>query len=234
MVSCRFAPRVGAVCLAIFAVIILDACPQPYVQPASRKKPAEIDLPAQNSLATYAQIERDLSRFDWGPAHDAVCKGGCQAGDVTIRSIGATKDIKQDSGPAKLRIVALIQNYSNHPVTHTPSHTIFKPKTKYLMWVHSRNTKAVWGFIELGQDYNSTPTYIGTLEDCRHHKPPKPVSTIDDANFQDCDAPYLLTHRGGWTQSAYAATQGLATIDLPGWVTCDPDCCTGTTNQLAQ
>ena len=73
MVSCRFAPRVGAVCLAIFAVIILDACPQPYVQPASRKKPAEIDLPAQNSLATYAQIERDLSRFDWGPAHDAVC-----------------------------------------------------------------------------------------------------------------------------------------------------------------
>jgi hypothetical protein len=201
-------------------------------QGASRTKPAEINLPAPNTLATYEQIERSLAEFDWGPAHNAACQGGCQPGDVTIRSIGLTKDIKQDSGPAKLRIVALIQNYSNQPVTHTPSGTIFKAKTKYLMWVHSQNVRAVWGFIELGPSYESNPKYIGTLEDCRHYN--KPKSTWDDANFQDCTAKYTTTVRKGWVQPAYAAVQGIASINLPGWITCDPDCCTGTTNQVAE
>jgi len=143
-----------------------------------------------------------------------------------------TKDIKPGNGPANLRIVALIQNHSNQDVMHTPSRTTFKANTKYLMWVHSRNSRAIWGFIELGERYSSKPEPIGLLESCGNGPSPK-----DDADFKNCGDPHTASISSAWIKPAHAASRGAssqtarmaASISKPGWIGCDPDCCTGTT-----
>jgi hypothetical protein len=138
-----------------------------------------------------------------------------------------TKDIKADNGPAKLRIVALVENTSGQPVTHNPSAVVFKPNTKYLMWVNRRNDKkAVWGFIELGPDYTPTPQAVGLLIDCGHTV----SSPTDDADFKNCDD-YAFFQR---IKTAYAEPAAAAYIAKTGWVGCDPDCCTGTKYALTQ
>lgn len=219
----RVAPRVANRFCLVLSLLVLAACSKTS-QEAPKNQPAEITLPANPSKAAFDEIEKDLAKFESGPSHDAECRG-CLA-PVTIHSTGLTKDIKGDSGPARMRIVALIHNTSGQAVEHTASGKTFKANTKYLMWVHSQSDrKAVWGFIELGPDYTSKPQAIGLFENCTH---PTPVekSTIDDANFQTCD--HAFTSRN-WIKTAYASPQGYASVSNPGWVGCDPDCCTGTT-----
>jgi hypothetical protein len=223
----RVAPRVEKLLCVLLPLFLFAACEKPEPEGRPKKEPAEISLPPQASAQAFQQIERDLARFDWGPAHDAECTG-CQPPGVTIRSTGLTKDLTGNNGPANLRIVALIQNHSNQPVEHTYSHTTFKANTKYLMWVHSqKDKKAVWGFIELGPDYNPKPKALGLFENCVHTRrvPPSPT---DDANFYDCDYAHTSST---WIKSAYASPPqptATASISMAGWVACDPDCCTGT------
>jgi len=219
----RVAPRVAyRFCLAL-PFLVIGACAKQNAEP-SKKEPAEITLPPNGTQAGFDQIEKDLAQFESGASHDAICQG-CVA-PVTIHSTGLTKDLRGESGPAKMRIVALIHNTSSQAVEHTPSNTVFQPNTKYLMWVHSqKDKKAVWGFIELGPNYTSKPKALGLFENCVHVKP-VPRSQTDDASFYDCD--YVHASRG-WIKSAYASPpQSTASISMAGWVACDPDCCTGT------
>jgi hypothetical protein len=219
----RFARRVAKLCTAVTVTFIFAGCPFPATR-APYKRPAEINLPPQGSAQAFEQIIRDLGQFDWGPAHYAQCVGCQTARDVSIRYTGRTKDVKANDGPLKMRIVALVENFSNQDVAHVPSTTTFKANTKYLMWVHSRgDRKATWGFIELGPDYTPNPKPIGLLTDCGHWTP----SPTDDANFKDCsDYAYF-----SGVQAAFGASGAVAYISKPGWIGCDPDCCTGTKQQ---
>lgn len=228
MSSSRFATRVATVCLQIL-FLALVSCQQPLQ--TARKKPAEVTLPAKGSLKAVQEVDKLLAKFEWGEAHDAAC-AGCAPGDVTIRAIGLTKDLKGSKGPAHRRIVALIQNYSDQDVVHSLYKRTFKANTRYLMFVEGRKSdnKATWGFISLGDDYDPDIQPIGLFENCQVHKP---ASTIDDANFQECTDPYPPRTSSGWIKSAFAATMAGGTIAKPGWVSCDPDCCTGTTKPPA-
>lgn len=210
--------------------IALVGCPPTTLRSTPRNKPAEITLPAVGSPQAFAQILTDLSEYAWGPARYADCNG-CPARAVSIRSTGLTHDIKVGSGPTKLRIVALVKNLSNQDVVHTPSGTTFLAGTDYLMWVSKRNdNKATWGFIELGPGYTSMPQPIGILHDCGHNSPPSGYYA-DDADFKDCKD----LHYSGGVQAAYAAPPtAVLTISKPGWVLCDPDCCTGTKTAMPQ
>lgn len=228
MVPHRVAQRVAKLFFLVLPLFVFAGCPGPGPEKTTKKDPAEITLPGQGSALAFQQIERDLAKFDWGPAHNAECQGCLSAGDVTIRYTGMTKDIKADDGPAKLRIVALIQNYSNQVVTHTLSRTTFKANTKYLMWVHSRSDKkATWGFIELGPGYDPDPKPIGLLKYCDHATP----SPTDDADFKNCGDPYNASTPSRLIKSAYASTNASPSISKSGWIACDPDCCTGTIEQ---
>jgi hypothetical protein len=230
MISFRVASRVAKSGIAVVALPLLAGCNQRIGTPIPIP-PAEVTLPPKGTLISFDEVERALAKYQWGPAHDAYCQGCGTAGGVTIRSTGRTKDIKPDNGPANRRIVALIQNYSDRDVSHRPSGTTFKAKTKYLMWVGNRNSKAVWGFIELGPGYNPNPDPIGLLVACKGDH--SGGNTWDDANFKKCDTAHALS---GGIQSAYASTRRQAPdsasmaafIAEPGWVSCDPDCCTGT------
>lgn len=233
MVPHRVAPRVAKLFLVVIPLSVLPACTE-RGQLSSAKKPAEITLPKGALTPQVLEtIERDLAKYDWGPAHDA-CDKCPAASDVTIRYVGKTKDIKGDDGPANRRIVALIQNYSTQDVLHEPTNWTFRPRTKYLMWVHSKNRKATWGFIELGDKYDANPQEIGRLEHCRNGDSP-----TDDANFKGCKDAHDSNASSGLVRRAYAASEGAsstapasASISRPGWVGCDPDCCTGTTNPV--
>ena len=214
----RFARRVVIFCTAVTVPFIFSGCPSPTTR-APYKRPAEINLPPKGTPQAFEQILRDLGQFDWGPSHYPDC-AGC-ARDVSIRYTGKTKDVKAKDGPLKMRIVALIDNFSNEDVAHVPSSTTFKANTKYLMWVHRQSDgQATWGFIELGDAYTPTPKPIGLLKDCGHATP----SPTDDADFYDC------SHYASFTgvQTAFGAPTAAAVITKPGWIGCDPDCCTGT------
>jgi len=194
--------------------LLLAACHFRGIQTTARKKPAEISLPATGGPAEFKQIIDDLSAYAWGPGH--VTNG------VRIRSTGATKDIKAASGPAKLRIVALIENTSNQDVDHTPSGTTFKANTTYLMWVNKGSKgQSQWGFIGLDNTYTNNPQPIGDLYWCKHTKP----SPDDDADFKDCGDDY---NAFALVNKAQAAERPTAfAIAKAGWIACDPDCCTG-------
>jgi hypothetical protein len=226
MTSNGFAQPMSRLLLGTISLSAVLACTSRNPVLVLKKTPAEITLPPASATA-FEDIEVALSRFEWGPGHDATCQG-CPTPGVIIRSIGSTKDIQASNGPAKFRVVALIQNFSNQAVTHTPSGTIFKAKTRYLMWVHSRgDKKAIWGFVELGPDYDPKPKAIGLLIDCGHPTP----SPTDDADFYACEDVHRSAGASGWTKVAYASTLASASISKPGWVACDPDCCTGTNQQ---
>lgn len=232
MVPHRVALRVVKLCFVVLPWSLLAACRSEPGPQISRKDPAEIALPKESFTPQLLErIEKDLARFDWGPAHDG-CDGCQAASDVTIRYTGKTKDIRGNNGPKQPRIVALIQNYSTQDVLHKPTNTTFSAKTKYLMWVHNNNKgQAVWGFIELGPNYKPRPDNIWELRNCQD--PPSPT---DDANFRNCGERHASNSSGGLIKPAYAATQGTPSlapfISKPSWIGCDPDCCTGT-NQPA-
>lgn len=228
MVPHRVAQRVARLFFLVLPLFVFAGCPGPGPEPTKKKDPAEITFPARPSLQAFQEIEKALAKFDWGPAHDAPCQGCKSPGDVTIRYTGLTKDITEGNGPANRRVVALIQNYSTQNVEHTPSGTIFKANTKYLMWVHSRNDrKTTWGFIELGPGYDPDPKPIGLLKYCDHATP----SPTDDADFKNCGDPYNASTPSRLIKSAYASTNASPSISKSGWIACDPDCCTGTIEQ---
>ncbi|HKR09277.1 MAG TPA: hypothetical protein VJS39_08820 [Gemmatimonadaceae bacterium] len=215
----RFTTVIGM----LLVVIAFVGCPPTVLRTPPQNKPAEITLPQVGSPQAFAQIITDLSEYGWGPARYAECNGCARA--VNIRSTGLTHDIKAGNGPTKFRIVALVTNLSHQDILHSPSGTTFLAGTQYLLWVSKRNdNKATWGFIELGPGYTSTPQPIGTLHDCGHQSPPKDYYA-DDADFKDCKD---LEYSGG-VKAAYAAPPtAVLSISKPGWILCDPDCCTGT------
>ena len=233
MMPHRVALRVANFFCLVGPVMALVAC----TAELARKKPAEINLPKTGSPAAFAQIEKDLAGYGFGQEHkltSAQCPA-CRAPDaITIKSTGLTKDIKGINGPANLRIVALINNGSGEDVDLTPAsgtkQYTFKANTKYLMWAHSEGKKAIWGLIELGPAYDWHPKKIGSLDNCAHSTPYPPTPT-DDADFKDCN---WKSSASGWIKSAYAsplrppALLGPASITSPTWISCDPDCCTGT------
>ena len=231
MVLYRVAPRVVKLCSVILPLSMVAACrPEPGPQ-ISRKDPAEVPLPKESFTPQLVErIERDLARFDWGPARDG-CDRCPAASDVTIRYTGRTKDISGNKGPQQQRIVALIQNHSAQDVLHEPTNTTFRAKTKYLMWVHSnKKSEAVWGFIELGPNYKPRPDNVWRLKNCGD-----PDSPTDDAAFSNCGEKHASNSSSGLIKRAYAAPQGsplAAIISKLSWIGCDPDCCTGT-NELA-
>jgi len=213
---------------------VFGACPQPTMQ-GTRKKPAEVTLPPKSSLKAVQEVDKLLAKFEWGEAHDVTCNG-CADGDLLIRPIGLTKDIKGSKGPDRRRIVALIQNYSDQNIDHTLYHWTFKANTKYLMFVEGRKSdgKAMWGFIRLDSDYDPDIEPIGRLKNCQDHDADsqhKQAADKDDAYFMDCSDPYPPRVSSAWIKSAFAATRAGASMSKPGWVSCDPDCCTGTTEQ---
>ena len=55
------------------------------------------------------------------------------------------------------------------------------------------------------------------------------VSRIDDANFYNCGDVHTTSSRISFVKTAYATPRPLleATILKRGWISCDPDCCTG-------
>jgi hypothetical protein len=232
MVPHRVALRVVKLCFVVLPWSMLAACRTEPGPEISRKDPAEITLPKESFTPQLLErIERDLARFDWGPAHDR-CDGCPAANDVTIRYTGKTKDIRGNNGPQQQRIVALIQNHSAQDVLHRPTNTTFSARTKYLMWVHrNKNSEAVWGFIELGPNYKPRPDNIWLLQHCRDADSP-----TDDADFKNCGEKHAIHPSSGLIKRAYAAPQGsrslTAFISKPSWIGCDPDCCTGT-NQRA-
>ena len=232
MICSRFATRVAAVCLQVLCLAVVS-CRQPLQTP--RKKPAEVTLPAKGSPKAIQEVDKLLAKFEWGEAHDAPCPG-CAPGDVSIRPIGLTQDIKGSKGPDKRRIVAMIENYSDQDVIHTLYNWTFKANTRYLMFVEGRKSdgKAMWGFIRLDKDYDPDIDPIGRLKNCQDHKADslhKEAAKIDDAYFMECTDPYPPRVSSGWIKSAFAATRLPGSMSKPGWVSCDPDCCTGTIEQ---
>ena len=230
MISSRFAIRIALACRRILPLLVIVAC-QPQPMQTSRKKPAEAPLPAKGSANALREVDKLLAKYEWGEAHDAPC-AGCAPGDVSIRVIGLTKDLKGSKGPDHRRIVALIQNFSDQDVVHSLYKRTFKANTRYLMFVDVRkpDNKATWGFISLDSEYDPEIAPIGLFENCKVHRP---ASQIDDANFQECGDPYPPQASSSWIKSAFAAAAAAGgTISKPGWVSCDPDCCTGTTNPV--
>jgi hypothetical protein len=224
MISYRSGSRVLRIGLAMFASVVVAAC-RPSIRETPREKPAEIALPSQGSLIAFEDIRKALVEFPRGPGHFADCQGCTDPRSVSIQSIGLTKDIKAGAGPAKMRVVAMIHNYSTDPVQHTSSRVTFKSGTDYLMWIarEKGGTRAVWGLIELGPDYANGFKPIGPLNDCGHY-----TSKISEADFRDCTKE--VTGKkviGGFIKSAYAAPVMQATITLSTWISCDPGCCTG-------
>jgi hypothetical protein len=208
----------GALCIT--GGLFMAACKD---HPQSKAAAAEITLPTTWSSQDSASLEAQLAAFTSGPWHDAPCDGCQAAGEVRIRSRGRTIDIKADSGPV-LRAVAEIQNQSGENVQHGPSGYVFKAHHKYLMWVSRRTDhKATWGFFEYGPQLKSTADSV--LKDCGD---PPMSPKIDDANFYDCGDGHTSSY--SLVKSAYAAPRRLLVASIPktGWISCDPDCCTGT------
>lgn len=163
-----------------------------------------------------------------GQWHDAPCTGCQAAGEVQIRSVGPTKDIKANDGPPR-RLVAQIRNTSGENVTHGPSHFVFEAGKTYLVFVSraaAPSTNAQWGMTVFGLGYDPNAV-IGPLVACADSvTSPK----IDDAAFYDCGDAHALAERRSLVKTAFAGERlpaVVATIPKRVWISCDPDCCTG-------
>lgn len=219
-----FVGMATAACYSLTGVVVAGCTFFNKAEPANSVAPAEVSLPTTWTAQDSASLTQQLNTFESGPWHDAPCDG-CQApGEVRIRSKGRTVDIKADSGPSVVRAVAEIQNQSGENVGHGPSGYVFKAHHTYLMWVSRQaDHKATWGFFELGPALSSGT--IGTLNRC--HDPVIPPK-INDANFYNCGDRH--TSSFSFVKSAYASPRPPAAGSIPklSWISCDPDCCTGT------
>jgi hypothetical protein len=178
---------------------------------------------AQDSAAFADSLEKY-----GGPWHDAYCTG-CQAPGVRIRAISKTRDINAKHGPDSPRVVAEIQNRSDVDVTHGPSQFVFKARRNYVMIVSrtgGAGSPAQWGLTHWGIGYDPKPV-IGPLDACGD---PVTNPKIDDANFYNCGDPHASSSAASFVKTAFGAEVTpnlLAVIPKRGWISCDPDCCTG-------
>ena len=225
MLAQRLAARAVGLLSCVMLGAFFSSCATTEFYPSSARA-AEINFPEDLTAADSSALEGQLTAFTWGPAHYAECNGCAQPHEVRIRAVGKTKDIKANDGPKHRRIVAMIENISNEDVYHTPSGVTFQAHSKYLMWV-SRDTAtghATWGMFKLAVGH--IPGQIGLLTSCGHEIG---SYAIDDANFYNCGDAHVSF---SLITKAYAApthTRGAtAAIVKRTWVSCDPDCCTGT------
>jgi len=207
------------VSLAVLTAVVVSCNPEPSQLQA-------ISLPDTLTAQDSTALETQIAQFA-GPWHDAPCTG-CQAnGEVKIRAVGKTTDIKANDGPPR-RLVGQIQNTSGEDVTHGPSGFVFKAHKTYLLFVSraaSPATNAQWGMTVFGLGYNPNAV-IGALEDCGD---PPTSPKIDDVNFYNCGERHAYAKPGSLVKTAYAGERlpVAATIPKRAWVSCDPDCCTG-------
>jgi len=206
------------VSLAVLMAITLSCNQEPQMQ--------AISLPDALTPQDSTALETQIAQFA-GPWHDAPCTG-CQAqGEVQIRAVGQTKDIKANDGPPR-RLVGQIKNTSSEDVIHGPSGFVFKAHHMYLLFVSradSPATNAQWGMTVFGIGYD--PNYvIGPLQACGD---PVTVPKIDDAAFYDCGDRHASVKPRSLVKTAYAGERlpVAATIPKRAWISCDPDCCTG-------
>lgn len=182
------------------------------------------DTLTANDSARVDSMINSVAREGW---HDAPCDSCSAPGEVQIRAISKTTDIKAHNGPANLRVVAVIRNTSNEDVKHGPSHFVFKAHGVYLLFVSRRpdpDSVAVWGFTRF--KIGSVLSPIDSLEECEHQTNP---SRKDDANFYNCGDAHAQARGVSLVKSAQAASRPVTTATIPrrGWISCDPDCCTG-------
>jgi hypothetical protein len=185
-------------------------------------------LSAQDSVRIATQLTR--ARGGW---HDAPCVGCQQPGEVQIHVVGKTTDIKAKDGPMTPRAVAVIRNRSDEDVVLGPTNFRFQAKHWYLMIVSrgsGADTNAKWSLIpfKIGADFRPV---IGDLVDCGD---PPTNPKIDDAGFYNCGDRHYGSASIHLIKTAYAARRALlATITKTGWISCDPDCCTGSSTYAA-
>ncbi|HZE07576.1 MAG TPA: hypothetical protein VE110_02365, partial [Gemmatimonadaceae bacterium] len=164
-----------------------------------------------------------------GEWRDAPCDGCKQDHEVQIHVIGKTTDVKPGNGPSNRRIVAVIRNKSDEPVRHDSSQFIFQPNSYYLVTVSrgvGADANAKWGLVpfKIGADLRKV---IGNLEGCGHRRW-RFRRRPSDAAFLNCGDVHTASSRIHFVKTAYAAPQPLmASITKRGWISCDPDCCTG-------
>ena len=181
------------------------------------------------TAADSARLDSTINSQTLGTIwHNAPCEN-CQPSTVVqIRAIAKTTDIKADSGPAHRRFVAAIRNQGNEDVYHDSSHVTFKAHGVYLLYVQRADSPATntkWGITRLAIAHIKAP--IGNLVECEHVSRP---DRIDDANFFNCGDAHATASRTSWVKTAYAAPRRAlppAAIPRAGWISCDPDCCTG-------
>ena len=150
------------VSLAVLTAVVVSCNPEPSQLQA-------ISLPDTLTAQDSTALETQIAQFA-GPWHDAPCTG-CQAnGEVKIRAVGKTTDIKANDGPPR-RLVGQIQNTSGEDVTHGPSGFVFKAHKTYLLFVSraaSPATNAQWGMTVFGLGYNpkneASPDYFMNLQ----------------------------------------------------------------------
>ena len=223
--------RVVLVRLAGFAAAfgMVLACKDKQVQTRSAQSSlAELtfdadSITAQDSADLDHAVNSAALSTTW---HDAPCDGCKAKGEVQIRAIAKTTDIQAHNGPAHRRFVAAVRNISKEDVKHGPSQFVFKAGGTYLLYIARADTgsNAVWGLTRLRVGH--IQPRIGALEECEHVPNP---SRIDDANFYNCGDVHTTSSRISFVKTAYATPRPLleATILKRGWISCDPDCCTG-------
>jgi len=216
-------------CTAAFAMALScnDKGKENY-PPQQRQQLAELTLGDSITAQDSTDLDHTINSAGLTAWHNAPCNYCKDPTEVQIRAIAKTTDIQAGSGPAHRRIVAAIRNRGNEDVWHAPSHVTFKAHGVYLFYVAraaSPNKNTVWGITRLKVGRITPP--IGDLEECEHTPNP---SRVDDANFYDCGDVHKTASHFSLMKTAYAAprtTPPAAAIPKRGWISCDPDCCTG-------
>lgn len=183
-------------------------------------------ITAQDSIDLDHTINSGALATSW---HNAPCDSCHDSTEVQIRAIAKTTDIKAASGPAHRRILAAIRNRGTEDVYHDSSHVVFKASGIYLLYVQRGappDTTTVWGITRLAIGHIKPP--IGHLVECEHATR---ADRVDDANFFNCGDAHATASRISFVKTAYAAPRRTlppaASIPKRGWISCDPDCCTG-------
>lgn len=191
------------------------------------KELTEMILPDSITAKDSATLDLAIMSDTRSKWHDAPCDQCAHQGEVRIRAIAKTTDIKAHSGPPRRRAVAAIWNNSDEDVTHGPSGFVFKAHRIYVLYVSraaAPDTNSEWGLTPFAIGHVHAP--IGALEACPDGGG---YTKTDDANFYNCGDAHATSSGITLVKTAYAAPRRtlLPTIPKRGWISCDPDCCTG-------